>query len=81
MYAKFIVLDIKAHFICGESNLHGNKINWQNIMAKIADVTLFKLDYMILSDVDIIEMNQSILKLLEENDYLGRIPSENISFC
>ena len=40
MYAKIIVLDIKARFICGESNLQGNKINGQNIMARIADVTL-----------------------------------------
>ena len=31
-YTKFIILDIKFHFICGKLNLRGTTVNCQNIL-------------------------------------------------
>ena len=36
-YKRFITVEIKSRFTCGEPNVHGNTVNCQNIMARIID--------------------------------------------
>ena len=38
-YIKFVLLDAKHCFTCGETNLHSNATKFQNIMIRIADYT------------------------------------------
>ena len=46
-YAKFIILDSKFHFTCGESILHGNLVNGWNTLSLIV-ATNFQLKISIL---------------------------------
>ena len=38
MYTKFIILDFKTHFTCGELSLHENRVNGENIISSILNV-------------------------------------------